>query len=137
MNKRAIFTISLLILGVASVSLLAVRALSPPNHTPSTEERALRSVISEFPGLTKEGKPFIAIQDIEIIEEKWYIINIRSHSEPKVVVPVYLIFYDDGGENLRLILGPDTHFTETEMLQYNIPDSIIRKFQTTGPNSIQ
>lgn len=91
------------------------------------DDRILRFLSSEFTGLNHNGKPIFKIKSTSQFEDKWYVVTIDSLSKTAVDVPVYFLLTDENN-TLHFILGPDTHFTEAEMLKYNVPDSIIKEF---------
>ncbi len=89
------------------------------------------AITDRFPSLVRDGKPVIEVVDAQRIENTWYIITIKSIHEEKMSVPVKVILLDNGqsSPDLRAIAGPDIRFTETEMLRYNLPDSVILELQ--------
>lgn len=124
MRRKLLAIIGIITLAVVSGLFFFVN--KPPQVTITDNERFLQFLSSEFTGLNYKGEPIFEIDSIAKFEEKWYIINISSLSESSQDVPVYFILLETN-DILQVILGPDTYFTEREMLQYNVPDSIMKE----------
>lgn len=117
-------------LGICFLLLLAIGfvLLNKPTEDDGLIDKnyILQVITQEFPGFTYDNEALIEIGDVMKFEEKWYVTTVNSPRDSEIRVPVYILLHGDT-DNLRVVLGPDAHFTETEMLQYNLPDSIIKE----------
>jgi len=93
----------------------------------SLDESVIRAITNKFPILLKDNKPIIEIADIKQVDTKWYVITIKSINEEEMSVPVKVVLLDYNHPNLdfEIIVNPSTRFVEADMLQRNLPDSVI------------
>lgn len=126
------FTIVLVLVLVTGIGVFLGYKQStfvPSDTTLSEEELVIKTITGISPVFSHEGNPVFAIDSLSRYDEKWYVVTIRSIHETKATVPVYFLFARTN-DTLQTILGPDTRFSESEMLHYNVPDSIIREFSS-------
>lgn len=92
-----------------------------------SREAIVQAIVSARPSLTVDSRPVIEIDSVSMPENGWYVAVIKSVREKKTSVPVRVVLVDNGGHSSKLsvLLGPDTYFSEPEMLSLNIPDSVI------------
>lgn len=128
MNKKVIFGIILLLILASAAIFLQGRDFLSKNTAPAKEERILHAITDNIPAFLYEGEPVIGIDSISTFDDKWHIVTIKSLRTSEKFVPVKIIMLDNGDE-LRIISGPDTHFTEPELLKYNVPDAVILELQ--------
>lgn len=128
---RRFIAATLLLSVLAAGAWLFILNQSEPSSEAPSEDSFLQFITDTFPLFTEKNEPVIAVDSISRHENNWYIVTIKSIHDVEVFVPVRIIvFYREGLErDPSVILGPDTHFTETEMLSNNIPDSIIRELR--------
>lgn len=88
----------------------------------------INAISYEFPFFLQEGKSVIKIGTIKSFENGWHVVTIRSIREASEPVPVFVVL-NELNNKLRVVLGPDTYFSETELLRHNIPDSVILGLQ--------
>ena len=125
MQRKNLLILGSLIL-VITVSFLLFKNFHSQEKSISTEDRIQEFISSEFSGLNYDNKPIFRLHSLKDSSGGWYLADIRSIHKTKKEIPVYLILLDTNN-TLRVILGPDTHFTEKKMLQYNIPDPIMKE----------
>ncbi len=94
----------------------------------SDEEQLIKIITSEYPSFTSNEEPLIEIESVSDNYKGWYVVTIKSKRPVKNFVPVKLVMLETGGI-AKTILGPDTHFTESDLLKYNVPDSVIMELQ--------
>lgn len=98
---------------------------------PSNQE-VLDTIIRDKPAFLYKGKSIIEVASLKRFDD-WYVAIIKSPNDKSFQVPVKIILEDirTGKEprNLKVKLGPDTHFTDYEMLQYGMPDSLIQELR--------
>ena len=125
MNKKILFFI--LFFASITTGMLYI-TLRKPHIQEVDKEYILSSILNDIPAFSADNRSLVKIDSVAKFEDKWYIINISSLRETKVDVPVKLVLLDTGTD-LQIMLGPDTDFTEAELLQYNVPDSVILGLQ--------
>lgn len=94
-------------------------------------EAALQAILDSKPLFTSSGSSVIEIENVSEPQENWYIATIKSINEDTATVPVSVVLreYSQSGSDLRVVLGPETDFTEAQMLQRNLPDAVILELQ--------
>ncbi len=131
--KRIAFIV-VIIVAIASGAALYGILQSPKTETPS-QDTFIDAITDAFPLFLKDDKPVIQVVDIKNTDETWYIITLKSIHEEVMSVPVRVVFTSANSSSesnrLNLLLGPGTHFTEAELLRYNVPDSVIMELQKT------
>jgi len=99
---------------------------------PSNQE-VLDSIVQNKPVFLDKGSPIIKIVSVQRFQDNWYVAVIKSPNDRDMEVPVKIILEDirSGKEsrNLKVILGPASHFTEYAMLQSGIPSSLIQELR--------
>lgn len=120
-----IFTVFALLISLGALTFLRIQQATTPQ--PSNED-FLQAITHKFPDFADNNEPVITIDSISRHEYKWYIVTIKSLDRVENFVPVKLIMVDEG-DNLSVILGPDTQFTELEMISHNLPESAILELQ--------
>jgi len=115
-------------LGVALYSRFQI----PKTNEPSNED-IISAITNEFPIFLDDNIPVIEVTEKERFENKWYVITIKSIHEKEAFVPIKTVIVSENTSNnttrLRIVLGPDARFTESSLLQYNVPDSVILELQ--------
>lgn len=95
----------------------------------STEDEVTQVIVDNFPYFSYNRTPAFRIDSLSSHDNIWYIATIKPLNSTEVSVPVKIILMreNQSSSSLRIILGPDTVFTESEMISYNIPDSVIKE----------
>lgn len=107
--------------------VLAARSILMGSTTISIEERVLEATTKNNPEYMHDGKPVIEVVSVSSFDT-WHIATIKSLRSTDTFVPVKIVLLDTSGI-LRVVAGPDTHFTEKELLEKNAPDSVILELQ--------
>ncbi len=119
------------VLIVISIGLWTV--FSPrKSETPHvhTNEELVQAIIQDVPSLSDKGKPVVKVESVLHKDSKWYVVTIKSVRSVKTFVPVKVVLLSNGapGNKLRVVQGPDTHFSESEhdnTASLNMPDWVI------------
>ena len=98
-------------------------------HNTYTNADIISVITREKPVFLDGTNPVIEVNSNKQLEDGWHVITIKSIHEDTMSVPIFVVMTrsDNPASKFNMILGPDTHFTEAEMLQYNLPDSVIRE----------
>ncbi len=130
--KRLIIVLIIVIISLGLGVTLYSRMQVPKTNEPSHEE-IISAITYNFPMFLHDNAPVIEVTDVERIDDKWYVVTIKSIHEKEAAVPVKIIMINENnsGDNLtlRIVTGPDTYFTEPELLRYNVPDSVILELE--------
>lgn len=137
MNKKGIIIAVIIVLVIILGSLLLYgyfsrssdNANEPTAQSKSLELRSraelMETIVSSKPSFKdKDGKLTIRIVDTpERLENNWYIVRIQPATYDYDTAK--LLLYDDG-DNLKLILGPGTNFTDDVLdgVQPSIPNIV-------------
>ena len=128
MKKVSVVILSVAIV-VTGLVLVILKINKKDSAIQNTNEQLQTKVIEAItegkPSLLDNGEPIIEIDSLSRHND-WYIASIKSINDTGDIVPVKVILVDSNGV-MRSIFGPETRFTETEMLQYNVPDAIIKE----------
>lgn len=92
------------------------------------DEKILYVITEKMPLFSLNSKPVIKIDSVSRHRGGWQIVTIKSLRSSEKFVPVKVVMLDTEGK-LTIIAGPDTYFTESELLKYNVPDSVIMELQ--------
>lgn len=129
-KKVAVIILSVAIV-VTGLILVTLKINKDDSAIQNTDEqlqvRVIEAITKGRPSLLDNGKPIIEVDSLSH-HNSWYIASIKSVNETGDAVPVKVVLIDSNGV-MRSILGPETRFTEAEMLKYNIPDSVIQELQ--------
>ena len=124
MSKKYILGCILLLILIGFGIFTAKVILMDKNDDLTIEDRILYAITENNSGFLHDNKPVIEIDAVSVFEDRWYVATVKSIRATDEIVPVKVVLLDTNGI-LRMTAGPDTHFTETELLRYNIPDSVI------------
>lgn len=118
------------VIGVVVTVVLLIGGIFGYQELQRSQAAALQREITQAisrdrPALTDKDKPLFDIISITQPETGWYIVTIKSIHEKTMTVPVKLILNDINSEKtLTVILGPDNHFSEGDMVPLALPDSV-------------
>lgn len=126
MKKSITISIAVILILFAGI-IIFVRTQRATIPQPSNDE-FIQAITDKFPDFIDDDDPVIAVDSVSRHNYKWYIVTIKSLDRVENFVPVKLIIVDEG-DNLSVILGPDTQFTELEMISRNLPESAILELQ--------
>lgn len=114
---------------IISLGVVIYNSRQPQKVNSPTNEDIITTITDSFPFFLKDDSPVIEVADMKQVNDIWYIVTIKSINEKTVAVPIKAVLINnstpDEEVKLGLILGPDTHFTESELLGNNLPDSVI------------
>ena len=127
MNKKILLFVALVGAIISVVFYIIVNNYNQDRGV-SIEDRISSTIASRIPMLSSGGTPVFAIDSISS-HGSWHIAKIKSLKETRRPVPVIAILNELDDTTLNIVLGPDTHFTETELLRNNVPDSVILELQ--------
>lgn len=126
--KKHIYAITVIAITVFSLTGIYLYITNKNTDNPTTDDRITSAIIDAAPFLSSEGSPVFKIKSVNK-SDNWYAVTIESLRETATHIPVYVILVKNNGK-IQTVLGPDTHFTEAEMLKYNVPDPIVREFSS-------
>lgn len=126
--KKHIYAITVIAIAVFSLTGIYLYTTIKNTDNSTADDRITSAIIDAAPFLSSEGSPVFKIKSANK-SDNWYAVTIESLRETATHTPVYVILVENNGK-VQTILGPDTNFTEAEMLKYNVPDSIIREFSS-------
>lgn len=128
--KKVVISLAVIILLSFGAGIFLLWSSRSNKNQPTEEDVITQAITRAVPMFSDGDKPVIEISSITKFEDAWYIININSHHKANNDVLVYLVLHGFNND-LQVVVGPDTYFNETEMLQYNIPDSIIKELSVS------
>ncbi len=114
--------IGILLLFVVTAGIFIWNRPADPNQ--SIDDRIIEAITKEFPTFSSDDGPVIEIDSVSRHDNNWHIATIKSSRSGDESGFVKVILADTNTE-LKVIAGPDTYFTEAELLKRNIPDSVI------------
>lgn len=129
--KKTLLFFSVLLFAILVIWILFVVSQPKPSSNFS-DEILLQAITKKYPAFIYKGEPTIKISTVSVHEGKWYIVSIASRRSVKSPVPVRVVLVNSSSvenPNLIVVLGPDTHFSESAMVSSNLPDSVIMELQ--------
>lgn len=126
MKKLLIFTGAIAVLLVGIFTFRTYFSTSLPSN-----RVVLQTITNQYPEFLSNNKPVIQVESVSRFEDEWYIITLKSLNEVEQFVPVKALLTETPhtSTGLKIVLGPEVHFTESEMRYYNLPDTVIKELQ--------
>jgi hypothetical protein len=134
-NRRRTIVGALILLVLIVGGIVGAKSLqdhqavnNPSNHL---NEEIIGAITRDNPTLVYQNKPVIEVVSTKQFEGKWYVVTIKSIHEKTMPVPVKVVLLDQGEPDhiLTALLGPDVHFTDSEMGSANLPDSVMLELE--------
>lgn len=128
MSKKSFVITFIFLVFVSIVVLAAIEFFRDKEPKLSDDEYIIKAITESNSEFIHNNKPVIEIDSITVFNDHWYVATIKSLRATENIVPVKVVVLDTDGI-FKVIAGPDTHFTEAELLRYNMPDSVILELQ--------
>lgn len=132
-KRNLIIVVSIIIFVVVPIAIYIVASLTnkptpePDNSVGNqrTEQEITSTIAANKPELVVDDKPVFAIERVERVEQRWYIVTIRNNDDPEGLNAAKVLLYDGGkSDGLSLVLGPGTSFPAEVTQAYDLPGPV-------------